>query len=162
MAETIGTTAPAQTVRPSFIPTVVQIDPRNVTRVLVPLDGEEAIKAILAFVEKMLRNSGKFNESQIYEEIVWRFRLEAQWQGYANMNARLEGTGAVEAKVKFTETPTDNVPVEDSITLEGAQMKTDLAPDEIRELTGQPIPVLNSGTGGSKVVRVDSSKLRRR
>jgi len=61
-------TPPVPTAAPSFIPTVSQIDPRNVIRVLVPLDGEEAIKAILAFVEKMLRNSGKFNEPQIYEE----------------------------------------------------------------------------------------------
>lgn len=155
-------TPPVPAVAPSFIPTVAQIDPRNVIRVLVPLDGEEAIKAILAFVEKMLRNSGKFNESQIYEEIVWRFRLEAQWQGYANTAANLSGVGATTVETKLVETPEGKDKVVDEVVLEGAQMKPDLAPDEIRELTGQPIPVLNTGTGGSKVVRISSDKLRRK
>ena len=159
---TIGTTIDPQPTRPSFVPTLSQVDPRNVLRVLVPLDGEEVIKAILAFVEKMLRNSGKFNESQIYEELVWRFRLDAQWSGYANTSARMDGTGAVEAKVKFDETPTDNEPITGDVQLEGAQLKTDLAPDEVRELTGQPIPVLQTGINGGKVVRVEAGKLKRR
>jgi len=155
-------TPSAPTTLPSFIPTVAQIDPRNVIRVLVPLDGEEAIKEILAFIEKMLRNSGKFNESQIYEELVYRFRLEAKWSGYANTAANLSNVGGVDMMVKLAEAPEGKEKVSDEMVLEGAQMKPDLAPDERRELSGQPIPVLNSGTGGSKVVRVDSSKLRRR
>ena len=161
---TIGTAIEPEVpqVRPSFVPTLASVDPRNVLRVLVPLDGEEVIKAIVKFVETMLRNSGKFNESQIYEELVWRFRLEAQWSGYANTSARVDGVGGAELVVKLAESPVGMEPSTGEVQLEGSQLKTDLAPDEVRELTGQPIPVLQTGINGGKVVRVEAGKLKRR
>lgn len=151
----------------NFIPTLDNLDTRNIQRVYLPLDGSEVINAIVAHVRKKLELEGRFEPHLSFEQVVWKFRLDVQWLGYANTSITREYTGAIVAeKDKPGEEEGDNKvnsdkkPVTSQITLTGEQLNRDLPPDDIRQKTNQPIPVVTTkGQGSGNVVKVPPGKL---
>ncbi len=147
--------APAQTDRPDFIPTLHDIDIRNIHRILQPLDGGEVVKAILAHLERKLAMDNTFPSHIVYEGIVWKFTLVAEWQGFANNKTRVETSGKI-----TVDEPTGTE--KGSLRVDGAQLNKDIAPDEVRAKTGQGIPVIGPGKShgqGGVGARVPASKL---
>lgn len=142
-----------------FIPTRESLDARDIQRIYLPLDGEEVIKAILAHIERQLRNEGKLLSHITFEEVIWQFQVNLGWTGYdpRATSMRVEGKGAMEEEVKDKD---KGDKVEAQVAISGQQRDKTMAPDEIREKTNQPIPVLQKGASGQgTTVRVDPRKL---
>lgn len=139
----------------------------NYTRIYEPLNGDELIEAIVGHARKMLVNSGKFQEYLIYERAVWKFNFVIQWDAFTGGESVQSGVGEVKGdseKIEETKVASDS----GEIKLEGKQLNKDMAPDEIREKTGQDIPVIarnvgSNSLGASGVIKkVSPSLLKRR
>lgn len=146
------------------------IDLRNISRIYEPLGGDEVIEAITQHIKQALTNGGKFKPHIIYERIIWKFTLAAEWEGAANNTLMRTIEGGVELaggakelneiKVFSGELARET----GSIVESGAQVDTNRAPDEIRERTGQDIPVMarqgEAGSSKAVVTRVPASVLK--
>lgn len=140
---------------PEFIRTLHEVDIRNIHRILQPLDGGEVVKAILAHLERKLSMDNTFPSHIVYEGVVWKFTLVAEWSGFANNRVNVEAGGKL-----TTDEPSGQE--KGQVRVDGAQLNKDIAPDEVRAKTGQGIPVIVPGKSqgqGGVVARIPASKL---
>lgn len=149
--EVVGDNVKAQAPVVSFVPKMENVDLRDCQRIYLPLDGQEVMEAILAHIREKLTQSSKFLSQVSMDRVVWGFRVDVEYDSYMTGGTRVDGTGAiVNEGEKGKEVATDTVVVQ------GRQVDKEIAPDVLRERTGQEVPVLK-GTGG--VVKVSPSKL---
>lgn len=149
-----------------FILTLDSVDLRNIQSVVLPLDGEEVLKAVLAHIEKKLRNDGQLLAHLSYEEVIWKFMIQVQWAGYSakSSQALSQAQGAIRVVDENKHDSNDPTiePSTGKISVIGSQLDPTIAPDEVREKTSQPIPVLaTKGQGAGNIVRVPAWKLQR-
>lgn len=161
----------AQPATPQTVDSIAQAgrlaerDP-SYTRIYEPLQGDEVIEAIVNHVRRVITNSGKFKDYLIYERAVWTFNLMVQWDAFIDGESRQSGSGEIrgDSSNRDLSKPDDK----GEIKLEGTQNNRDMAPDEIREKTNQPIPVIERKAGANSlgasgvIKRVSPSLLKRR
>lgn len=154
-----------------FFETVENPDLSKVTRILVPLSGDEVIEAIGEHLKSQLRATGKFLPQLIFEEVTWKGGVQVDWKGYSENISVLNFDGVKRessSDLPPDSTPDPAIPPIPPVKESGAtvaqvvMMDKQAPPDKIREVTGQAIPVLmrsgHSGSGGA-TVKVPADKL---
>lgn len=147
----VGDNVQAQQPSVSFVPQMENVDLRDCQRIYLPLDGQEVMEAILAHIREKLVQSSKFLSHVAMDRVVWGFRVDVEYDSYMTGGTRVDGTGAITTDVKG-----EGEKETDVVVVAGRQVDKEVAPDVLRERTGQQVPILK-GTGG--VVKVSPSKL---
>lgn len=135
--------------------------PITISRIHSPLKAEEVVEAIGEHVKKMLRQRAIFSSSNTpMELVVWRGVIEVTWQAYGKKTDKLN----IEAAMILSDeegTPIIDVGSEsgqETITL--IHQDQSMAPDKVRELTNQPIPVHHTDRGKTRVVKLPSKHIK--
>lgn len=149
--EVVGDNVKPQVQAVSFVPKMENVDLRDCQRIYLPLDGQEVMEAILTHIREKLVQSSKFLSQVSMDRVVWGFRVDVEYDSYMTGGTRVDGTGAI-----ISEQKGDGEKTTETVVTSGRQVDKDIAPDELRQRTGQEVPVLK-GTGG--VVKVSPSKL---
>lgn len=111
-------------------------------RIYKPLTGAELARAIGSHVEKMLLNSGRIMPHLVYEQPLWQGKILVQWKAVANGQVEITLSGETEGGKDLSP---EEISPESQVLVEPHHGDKDAAPDDIREVTEQPIPVLAQG-----------------
>ena len=135
-------------------------------RTYTPLNGEEVKKAILKHIEKCLDNSNKFPSHIIMERARWKFMIVADYDAYIEVKVQVKGEAGISSlveEVKGKDEPAIDVEsmdkIHEHVELKEGLDSTNMAPDEVRELTDQDIPVIDSTR---RVIKVKASSIKGR
>lgn len=139
-------------------------DLSRIQRIYQPLDGAELARAVGAHVEKLLLQSGLILGHLVYEQPIWRGTIAVSWTACANNEVliKVDGEGP-DTKGAHKDATPEALAALPTATVELVHLEKDTAPDDIRESTNQPTPVLQQKSANSPggVVRLKPGVLRK-
>lgn len=133
-------------------------------RTYTPLTGNELMEAILVHIRQCLERSNKFPAHIVTDRGRWKFMIVADYDAYVEIKVKVSGEAGVECLVpelKGKDEPefdtSNKTKIKDHIEVKGGMDTSEMPPDEVREATGQEVPVINSRRS---VIKVHSSMIK--